>query len=147
MNRPAVAQPESPDRTPNRIGLGAGVIVLGLLTAVALAFVVSRSTGPAKVARLTFENPTVYAIDVDVSQGTGSSAGWTSAGSVRQQSTADVEEVTDQGDVWLFRFRSQGHTGGELRLSRAELEASNWRIVIPADVSTRLAEAGAPPTP
>ncbi len=147
MNRPAVAQPESPDRTSTRIGLGAGVIALGLVTAVALAFVVSRSAGPGKVARLTFENPTPYAIDVDISPGTGSGAGWTAAGSVRQQSTADVEDVPDQGDVWLFRFRSQGHSGGELRLSRAELEASNWRIVIPADVGTRLAEAGAPPTP
>lgn len=144
MNRPAVAQPESPDRTRNT-RLGAGAIVLGLLTAVALAFVVGGSAGPAKVARLTFENPTVYAIQIDVSQGPGT--GWTPAGSVRQQSTADVEEVTDQGDVWLFRFTSQGEVGGELRLTRSELEASGWRIVIPPEVGTRLADAGAPPTP
>lgn len=145
MNRPAVVQPESPDRLHGKIRLGAGAIVLGLLTALALTFVVGRSAGPAKVARLTFENPTVYAIDIQVSGGTD--GGWTSAGSVRQQSTADVEEVTDQGEVWLFRFDSQGQTGGELRLSRSELEASGWRIVIPAEVGTRLTEAGAPPSP
>ena len=42
---------------------------------------------------------------------------------------------------------SQGETGGEVRLSRSELEGSGWRIVIPAEVGTRLADAGAPPTP
>ena len=145
MNRPAVVQPETPDRIPDRIRLGVGAIVLGLVTVAALTFVVGRSAGPPKIARLTFENPTVYAIDVEVSPGTAT--GWTSAGTVRQQSTADVQEITDQGDVWLFRFTSQGETGGELRLSRSELEASGWRIVIPAEVGARLAEAGAPPTP
>ncbi len=144
MNRPAVVEPESPDRTHNT-RLGVGAIVLGLVTAVALALVVGRSAGPAKVARLTFENPTVYAIEIEVSPGTAT--GWTPAGSVRQGSTVDVEEVTDQGDVWLFRFTSQGETGGELRLTRSELEASGWRIVIPPEVGTRLADAGAPPTP
>ena len=144
MNRPAVVEPESPDRTHNT-RLGVGAIVLGLVTAVALALVVGRSAGPAKVARLTFENPTVYAIEIEVSPGTAT--GWTPAGSVRQGSTVDVEEVTDQGDVWLFRFTSQGETGGELRLTRSELEGSGWRIVIPPEVGTRLADAGAPPTP
>ncbi|MGI8810512.1 MAG: hypothetical protein ACR2KK_22215 [Acidimicrobiales bacterium] len=145
MNPPAVVRPESPDRVRRNLGLGAGMVVLGLVAAIALAVVVGRSAGSATVARLRYENPTVYAIDVEVSSGTGT--GWTSAGSVRQRSTADVEEVTDQGDVWLFRFNSQGETGGELRLSRSELEASGWRIVIPAEVGTRLVEAGAPPTP
>ena len=73
--------------------------------------------------------------------------GWTSAGSVRQLSTADVQEVIDQGDVWQFRFDSQGMSGGQLRLTRAELESAGWHIAIPVEVGTRLAEAGAPPTP
>ena len=55
-----------------------------------------------------------------------------------------MNEVTDQGYVWLFRFDSQDQTGGELRLTRSEPEAADWQIVIPADVGTRLAEAGAP---
>jgi len=58
-----------------------------------------------------------------------------------------VAEVIDQGEVWLFRFDSQGSSGGELRLTRAELEASDWTVVVPAEVGTRLAQAGAPPTP
>lgn len=145
MSRPAIAQPESPARVRRTISRGAVSIVAGLMLAVALTFVVDRSGAPARVARVTFENPTAYALDIDVSPGTAT--GWTSAGSVPQESTADVQEIGDQGDVWLFRFDSQGSSGGELRLSRAELRASGWRVVIPGEVGARLAEAGAPPTP
>ncbi|MDQ4089069.1 MAG: hypothetical protein M3163_02010, partial [Actinomycetota bacterium] len=68
-------------------------------------------------------------------------------GFARQNATTEVHEVTDQGDVWVFRFDSQGATGGELRLTRAQLEASGWTVSIPAEVGRRLADAGAPPTP
>lgn len=145
MNPPTVVQPDAPGLVRRNLRVGAGASALALLTAVALAFVLDRSGGPSTVPRLTFENPTAYAIDIEVSPGTGT--GWISAGSVRQRSTADVTEVTDQGDVWQFRFRSQGETGGELRLTRSELEASGWRIVIPAEVGGTLAQTGAPPTP
>lgn len=145
MNPPTVVQPAAPDKVRHRLGLGVGAVVLGLVVAVGLTFVAGLSGDPSTVARITFENPTVYALDIEVSPGTDT--GSTSAGSVRQQSTADVFEVIDQGDVWLFRFDSQGATGGELRLTRAELAASDWRILIPDKVGTRLADAGAPPTP
>ena len=145
MNPPTIVQRDAPDRVHRTIGLGVVAAVLVVAAAVVLTSVVGMSAGPSTVPRLTFENPTVYALDIDVSPGTGT--GWVSAGSVRQQSTADVNEVVDQGDVWLFRFQSQGRSGGELRMSRTELEASAWRIAIPGDVGTRLAEAGAPPTP
>jgi hypothetical protein len=145
MNPPTVVQPDTPDRVRRNLRIGAGAVALGLLTAVVLTSVVGLSGGSSTVPRLTFENPTPYALAIEVSRGPGT--GWTSAGSVRQKSTADVNEVTDQGDVWLFRFDSQGQTGGELRMTRSELEAADWRIVIPSEVGTRLAEAGAPPTP
>ncbi len=51
-----------------------------------------------------------------------------------------MSEVIDQGDVWVFRFDSQGESGGELRLSRTELEAAGWRVSIPAEVGARLAQ-------
>jgi len=145
MNPPTAVQPHTPDQVRRGLGLGVAGVVLAVAVAVALTSLVGLSGGPSTVPRLTFENPTAYAIDIEVSA--GPSSGWTSAGSVRQRSTADVTEVIDQGDVWLFRFDSQGETGGELRLTRSELEASGWRIVIPAEVGARLAEAGAPPTP
>ncbi len=145
MNPPTVVEPESPERARRRLRTGLVAVALGLATAIALAFIVGLSARPATIPRLAFENPTVYALDIEVSPGTGT--GWTSAGSVAQQSTAVVEEVIDQGDVWLFRFDSQAASGGELRLTRAELEASGWRVAIPAEVGQRLADAGAPPTP
>ena len=145
MNPPTVVEPDAPGLVRRNLRLGAGALVLALLAAVALAFVLDRSGGSSTVPRLTFENPTAYAIEIEASPGTGT--GWTSVGSVRQMSTADVSEVTDQGDVWQFRFRSQGKIGGELSLTRSELEESGWRIVIPAEVGTTLAQTGAPPTP
>ena len=145
MSPPTVVEPDAPNLVRRNLRMGAGAVALALVTVVALTLAVGRSGGPGTVPRLTFENPTLYAIEVEVSPGTGT--GWTSAGSVRQKSAADVNEVTDQGDVWQFRFRSQGKIGGEVRLTRSELEAAGWRIVIPAEVGSRLVEAGAPPTP
>ena len=145
MNPPTVTEPRTPNRSPQRLGLLLGAVVLTVATAVALASLVDQGGGRATVARVTYENPTDYALDVEVSSGSGE--GWTTAGFVAQRSTGVAEEVSDQGDVWVFRFRSQGETGGELRLSRSELEAAGWTVTIPPDVGRRLAEAGAPPTP
>ncbi|HJV08290.1 MAG TPA: hypothetical protein VJ653_01355 [Acidimicrobiales bacterium] len=145
MNPPTVVELDAQKRVRRGLGLGAGALVLGLAAAVALTFLVGLSSGPSTIPRITFENPTPYALDIEVRA--GDTRGWTSAGSVRQESTAEVHEVIDQGDVWLFRFDSQGASGGEVHLTRAELEASDWTVTIPAEVGTRLADAGAPPTP
>lgn len=146
MNPPTVVQPGTARKLRRRtFGLGVAAVVAGLAAVVGITYLVGLSAGPDTVPRITFENPTGYALDIEVSSGPGD--GWTSAGSVRQRSTGEVTEVVDQGDTWLFRFDSQGATGGELGLSRTELEASGWRVAIPDDVGARLAAAGAPPTP
>ncbi|HEX2118704.1 MAG TPA: hypothetical protein VHF91_05945 [Acidimicrobiales bacterium] len=145
MNPNTVVESDAPDRAGLTLRLGLGAVLLGAVTSVIVALVVDSSTGPRTISRITFENPTDYALDIEVSPGPG--AGWTSAGSVRQQSTGDVHEIPDQGDVWVFRFDSQGESGGDLRVGRAELEASGWRVTIPPEVGHRLVQAGAPPTP
>lgn len=145
MNPPTVVRPDTPTRTRRHLGIAVAAVVVGLAVAFGLTFLVGLSSGPKTVSRITFENPTAYALDIEVSS--GAAGGWTSAGSVRQKSTAEVTEVIDQGDTWVFRFDSQGASGGELRLSRSELEASGWRVSVPVQVGTRLAGAGAPPTP
>ena len=145
MNPPTVVRPDTSKPAHHRLGIAIAVVVVGVAAAVGLTSLVGLSSGPKTVARITFENPTLYALDIEVSPGTA--GGWTSAGSVRQKSTAVVAEVIDQGDIWVFRFDSQGASGGELRLTRAELEASGWRVSIPAEVGARLAAAGAPPNP
>lgn len=145
MNPPTTVEPTTSAGARRRFTLVLGVLVLSVAIVVALTSVVGLSGGPGTVGRITVENPTPYALDIEVSPGTGT--GWVSAGFVRQKSTAVVEEIADQGDVWVFRFDSQGQTGGEVRFTRPELEATGWRIVVPDDVATRLAEAGAPPSP
>jgi hypothetical protein len=145
MNPPTVVRPDTSKPAHHRLGMAVAVVIVVLAAAVGLTSLVGQSSRPKTVARITFENPTPYALDIEV--GSGTAGAWTSAGSVRQQSTADVSEVIDQGDVWVFRFDSQGESGGELRLSRTELEAAGWRVSIPAEVGTRLANSGAPPSP
>jgi len=145
MNRPAIAQPQSPVRVDHHVRLAVVTLVVIVAAAGLLTLVADVSGRPGTVARITFDNPTAYALDIEVSPGTDN--GWTSAGSVGQQATADVQEGADQGEVWLFRFDSQGESGGQLRLSRAELKAAAWRVAVPPEVGQRLADAGAPPTP
>ena len=145
MNPPTVVRTDTQKPAHHRLGIAVAVVIVGVATAIGLTYVVGLSSGPKTVARITFENPTVYALEIEV--GSGAGGGWASAGSVRQKSTTDVSEVIDQGDVWVFRFDSQGKSGGELRLSRTELEASGWRVSIPDEVGSRLAAAGAPPNP
>jgi hypothetical protein len=145
MNPPTVVRSDTTKPVHRRLGIAVATVAVGMAAAIGLTSLVSLSSGPKTVARITFENPTAYALDIEVSS--GAAGGWTSAGSVRQNSTAEVSEVIDQGDVWVFRFDSQGHSGGELRLSRPELETSGWRVSIPAEVGARLASAGAPPNP
>jgi hypothetical protein len=145
MNQPTAVRPDTSRPAHHRVGLIVAVVMVGLAAAVGLASLVGLSSGPKTIARITFENPTAYALDIEVRP--GDAGGWTSAGSVRQMSTAQVSEVIDQGDVWVFRFDSQGQSGGDLELSRTELEASGWRVSIPAEVGARLAAAGAPPNP
>lgn len=142
MNPPTVAEPSAPDRLRRNLKRDVAAFALGVATVVALAFVMKHSGAPATIPRITFENPTKYALYIEVSPGTGT--GWTDSGFVPRGATADVREVIDQGDIWLFRFESQGESGGELQLTRAELQRARWRVAIPPEVGTRLEEAGAP---
>lgn len=119
--------------------------LVAVIAAVAL-FVVSNLTGtPAKtVARVTFVNNTVYDIEVTVS-GTGD--GSLALGTVRAHRTTDVQDVVDQGRTWVLHFGAQGVDGGEVRMDRADLEHASWRVVVPAAVAQRLADAGLQASP
>jgi hypothetical protein len=145
MNQPTVDRPELAHRTQRVVALRLGAIAAGLAAVVSLTLLLGLFASPATIPRITFVNPTAYSLDIEVSSGPGS--GWVSAGFVAKSSTAEVQEVPDQGDSWIFRFDGQGAHGGELRRTRSELEADGWRVEIPAEVGLRLAEAGAPPTP
>lgn len=97
---------------------------------------------PAHVGALTFDNPTGYDITIESSQ--GGDDGWTPVGTVRAGSSATFDRVVDQGGRWAFRFSSQGQQGGHLDRTRAELDAADWKVDIPAEVGDTLAANGAP---
>jgi hypothetical protein len=99
---------------------------------------------PSRVGRVTLVNHTQYAVVVEVSG--GGNDGWMSLGTAERETATDVRDVIDQGDVWTFRFTSQGYDGGELRVTKADLKHSGWRLAIPAAVGARLAGEGATPT-
>lgn len=121
---------------------------LDLVVAMAISIALLVPTGllslPPTVDRLTISNPTVYDIHVAVGDGDGS---WMPVITVGHGNTATTADVIDQGDVWEFRFRGQGRAGGELTISRDDLETAGWRLTIPAEVGEQLAELGAPPPP
>jgi hypothetical protein len=100
---------------------------------------------PATVHRVSIDNETSYALNVEV---TGANHdGWTGLATAERERTTDVSDVVDQGKTWIFRVDSQGVDGGEITVSRDDLVRAGWKVVIPASVGTRLAAGGAPATP
>lgn len=101
--------------------------------------------GPSLVERITFVNDSEYDVSIDVTA--SARDGWMSVGTAQRRSTSFHEKVIDQGGVWIFRFAAQGHTAGELQVTRAELEGAGWTVRIPDSVGEGLRAKGAPPTP
>jgi hypothetical protein len=113
-------------------------IAVAVAVAIALAAFGSSNLlrGPRFVAGVTVDNPSPYAIDLQVTD--SSRDGWMLLGVAAPQSTLTVNQVVDQGATWVFRVQSQGIDAGEFALSRADLAASGWRITIPTAVIGRL---------
>jgi hypothetical protein len=68
-------------------------------------------------------------------------------GTVRHQSSVDLQDVIDQGSQWAFHFSAGGRDGGEVHVPRAELGRNGWRLEIPTEVVDRLRAKGAEPPP
>jgi hypothetical protein len=120
-------------------------LVVGVLTAAALALVSTLLAEPPFVPRISFVNPTPFDIRIDVA-GAGRS-GWMGVGYAGKNRTSIAQEVFDVGEVWVFRLRGQGEDGGELHFLRSQLEQSQWKVQLPASVGARLTAEGVPPTP
>ena len=97
---------------------------------------------PGHVPRLTIDNPSEYALDVAVTS--GGRHGWLALSGLPVHATRDFQHVLDQGDTWVFSFRAQGRDGGQVTVSRADLEAGGWKLTVPTQVLDRLRAAGAP---
>jgi hypothetical protein len=88
------------------------------------------------IAEVTIVNDTEYPAHVDVTDGTGDE--WMGLTSVDPQSTMTVEEVIDQGEMWVFRFDYIGKYQEEVEVSRRELEQNGWTIDVPSSFEQRL---------
>ena len=123
----------------------AGLALVAIATVGVLLVVLRLSSDePSFVRRVTVVNPHVYKVNVEV-KGV-ESTGWTELGTVRRETDKAIEEVADQGSLWLFRFSYGGEQGGEIAVSRAALEASGWRVTVPAEVGERFRQAGLQPS-
>jgi hypothetical protein len=117
--------------------------IIATIVAVAALMVASLELldEPNHVSRLTIANPSEYALDVAVTS--GGRHGWLALSGLPVGTTSDFHDVLDQGDTWIFSFRAQGRDGGEVSISRADLQAAGWNITVPGQVLDRLRAAGA----
>ena len=118
--------------------------VIAVLGVIALAVATLRVVdSPRFVERVGVRNPSDLLVDVEVADAGRNN--WMPVAIVMPGSRGDAEAVIDQGDEWVFRFRSGAVDGGELRVSRDELEHAGWRVTIPDLVIERMHRAGAHP--
>ena len=136
--RPARFGPSARRRM--RVRDAALVAVFTVAAMFALA-VVRQLELPSFAPPITVDNSTRYDISIQVTDG---QHGWMPVGTVHSGTSPSLAQVLDQGDPWIFRFSSQGEDGGELRLSRSQLEANQWQVNIPASVGAELRANGAP---
>jgi hypothetical protein len=114
--------------------------LIGLL----LLFTFAGCSGERFVDEVVLSNPTAYVATVEVNDGAGSGA--LSLATVPARSEVTVKEVIDQGPTWSFRFTYAGYEEG-MRLSRSQLQRSDWHVVIPESFETALRDRGVVPPP
>lgn len=117
------------------------IIAIIVVVAVLMAASLEWLDEPNHVSRVTIANPSEYALDVAVTS--GGRHGWLALSGVPVGATRDFHDVLDQGNTWVFSFRAQGRDGGEMSMTRADLDASGWNITVPGQVLDRLRAAGA----
>ena len=100
---------------------------------------------PSFVDRIVVVNDTDYHANVDVSDVRRS--GWLDVAVVEAHEKTTVEEVSDQGDVWIFRFEYTGEHVEEMTVSRRDLQRTNWTVTVPHRFGERLKAMGVPPPP
>jgi hypothetical protein len=93
---------------------------------------------------LEITNPTPYVLSIEITD--GGRGAWQPTARLQPGATRTIEDVLDQGDVWVLRFRGQGRDGGELEVPGHDLERASWHVDIPAEVGERLAALGVSPS-
>ena len=146
MNERTRARPRA-DRPARSIGRYVRADAVAIIIAIASVLVVGLIVlaEPARISHLTVTNSSEY--DVAIELTSGESGTWLPFAVVGQRSTREFQDVLDQGDTWVFAFRSQGRDGGEMTLSRADLAAAGWNVTVPEATVEQVRGDGAPPSP
>lgn len=137
MTGPAAIRPA--DRQTTGLHVPSWVVLAVVIAVAATAIFVPLSrllAPPSFVERITFENPTDYDLYVEVTD--AEREGWLAVGTAHKGRTTTVEDTVDQGEAWIFRFASQGEQGGELRISRSQLQRDDWKVHIPVAIAETL---------
>ncbi|MDQ4097772.1 MAG: hypothetical protein M3144_07900 [Actinomycetota bacterium] len=126
-----------------------GGTVIGAILCAAVAVGVVAEVAPAlryppHLARLTVANPSVYHVNVEVTDSRRRS--WLDLGTAGRERSKTVEELADQGPRWVFRFSYGGIPAGEVVVDRSDLATAGWRLAVPEEAIDRLRAAGFPPS-
>jgi hypothetical protein len=108
------------------------MVAVGALVA---AFVVPRlvNTAPSTVGRVSLVNNGPDGVQVSVTD--AKRDGWTELGVAKAHATTTIQDVVNQGPVWIFRIQAQGQPT-EVTISRPDLARNGWQVVIPAAAGT-----------
>jgi hypothetical protein len=147
MNERTRSRPSRADRPARSFARLVRADAVAIVLAIASVLVVGivLLDGPARVDHLTINNPTDY--DLTIQLASGPDQAWLPFAVMGLRSTREFHDVLDQGDSWEFRFRAQGQDGGDITVTRAQLEADGWQVTVPEVVVTQLQLLGAPKSP
>jgi hypothetical protein len=126
MSSVLVHPPEAVPRS-RRIAIVAAGLVASLAILAGLLALVRR---PDFVDRVTIDNRSGFALEVDVAPGPHDAI--MPLGVVDSRSSQEFDDVVDQGDVWVVHLADPGEGAKALRFSRSQLEQAHWRVVVPA---------------
>jgi hypothetical protein len=120
------------------------LVITGAVVVAIVALVWPGSRLPSYVDDITVVNPHPWDVGVDV---TGAERdGWLGMGTVDRTASHAFGQVIDQGEQWVFRFTYSGVDGGELVVTRNELEASDWKVTVPELFAERMRASGLGPS-
>lgn len=147
MNERTRSRPSRADRPARTFGQYFPADAVAIVIAIAAVLIVGvvLLQGPARVSRVTIDNPTDYEVSIQLAPSTDGA--WLPLAVLGLHATREFHDVVDQGDTWVFRFRAQGQDAGDLTISRGDLAAAGWQITVPASVTTRLQQLGVPTSP
>lgn len=111
-------------------------IAPAILVVAALVLVVNLSRSMPARDDVTVVNRSGATVTLDATD--RSRDGWVGVGSVDAHDRITAQDVIDQGDVWVFRLMVGPDRIGEIRRTAAQLEASGWKLSIPADAADSL---------